>query len=116
MPSTHRARPHRRQYICENLEAFADYREQLFMCNAPSAGRRRCDDSGIRRRTLWRAIADGLAGIAVPLLDGGRVHGVINVTWPKSVRIVEDTVRDCLGDLQAAATEIVDTLRSVPEI
>jgi IclR family transcriptional regulator, mhp operon transcriptional activator len=59
---------------------------------------------------------DGLAGIAVPLIDRGRVHGVINVIWPKSARSVEDMVRDCLGDLQAAATEIVDTLRSAPEI
>jgi IclR family mhp operon transcriptional activator len=61
-------------------------------------------------------LPDGLAGVAVPLLDRGRVHGVINVIWPKSARSVEDMVGACLGDLQAAAAEIVDTLRSAPEI
>ena len=50
-------------------------------------------------------LPDGLAGIAVPLLDRARVHGVINVIWPKSARTVEEMVRDCLGDLKAAAAE-----------
>ena len=59
---------------------------------------------------------DGLAGMAVPLLDRGRVHGVINVIWPKSARTIEEMVRDCLGDLQAAAAEIVTALRSEPRI
>jgi IclR family transcriptional regulator, mhp operon transcriptional activator len=61
-------------------------------------------------------LPDGLAGIAVPLLDRARVHGVINVIWPKSARTVEDMVRDCLGDLKAAAAEIVKALRSEPRI
>lgn len=59
-------------------------------------------------------LPDGLAGIAVPLLDRGRVHGVINVIWPKSARTLEDMVRDCLGDLQRAAAEIVNALRNEP--
>ena len=61
-------------------------------------------------------LPDGLAGIAVPLLDRGRVHGAINVIWPKSARTIEEMVRDCLGDLEAAAAEIVNTLRSEPRI
>jgi IclR family mhp operon transcriptional activator len=61
-------------------------------------------------------LPDGLAGIAVPLLDRARVHGVINVIWPKSARTVEEMVRDCLGDLKAAAAEIVKALRSEPRI
>jgi IclR family mhp operon transcriptional activator len=54
---------------------------------------------------------DGLAGIAVPLLDGRRVHGVINIIWAKAARKVDDMVQDHLADLQNAATEIVRLLR-----
>ena len=57
-------------------------------------------------------LPDGLAGIAVPLQDRGRVHGVINIIWPRSARSIEDMVKDCLADLQAAAADIVTTLRS----
>ena len=56
-------------------------------------------------------LPDGLAGIAVPLLDRGRVHGVINVIWPRAARPVEDVVRECLPPLRAAAEEIVTELR-----
>jgi IclR family mhp operon transcriptional activator len=59
---------------------------------------------------------DGLAGIAVPLLDRGRVHGVINIIWPKPARTVEEMVAQCLPDLQSAAAEIVRSLRQRPEI
>jgi IclR family mhp operon transcriptional activator len=54
---------------------------------------------------------DGLAGIAVPLRDGTRVHGVINIIWPRAARPIDDVVRDCLPDLRAAAEEIVTELR-----
>lgn len=54
---------------------------------------------------------DGLAGIAVPLLDRGRVHGVINIIWPKPARTIEEMVTQCLPSLQAAAAEIVSSLR-----
>ena len=57
---------------------------------------------------------DDFAGIAVPLLDRGRVHGVINVIWPKSARTLDEMVRYCLGDLQRAAAEIVTALRNEP--
>jgi IclR family mhp operon transcriptional activator len=54
---------------------------------------------------------DGLSGIAVPLLDGRRVHGVINIIWAKAAKTVDDMVRDHLADLQAAAGEIVVSLQ-----
>ena len=58
-----------------------------------------------------RPFPDGLAGIAVPLLDRDRVHGVINIIWVKAARSVDDMLRDHLRDLQSAATEIVGSLR-----
>jgi IclR family mhp operon transcriptional activator len=58
-----------------------------------------------------RQTPDGLAGIAVPLADRTRVHGVINIIWAKSAKEIDDMVRDHLAHLQAAATEIVESLR-----
>jgi IclR family transcriptional regulator, mhp operon transcriptional activator len=55
---------------------------------------------------------DGLAGIAVPLLDGGRVYGVINIIWAKAAHSVEDMARHHLADLQDAAAEIAVSLRT----
>jgi IclR family mhp operon transcriptional activator len=55
---------------------------------------------------------DGLAGIAVPLLDAKRVHGVINIIWAKAARELDHMVRDHLADLQNAAAEIVESLRN----
>jgi IclR family mhp operon transcriptional activator len=54
---------------------------------------------------------DGLCGMAVPLLDGSRVHGVINILWTEAAKTVDDMVKDHLGDLQTAARDIVDSLR-----
>jgi IclR family transcriptional regulator, mhp operon transcriptional activator len=54
---------------------------------------------------------DGLAGMAVALRDRSRVHGVINIIWPRAARAIEDMVRDCLPALRAAADEIVAELR-----
>ena len=54
---------------------------------------------------------DGLAAIALPLLDRGRVHGSINIMWVKSAFSVEEFTKLHLGDLQAAAIEIVDSIR-----
>jgi IclR family mhp operon transcriptional activator len=59
-----------------------------------------------------RQAPDGLAGIAVPLLDRGRVHGVVNIIWAKAARSIDDMVRDHLIDLQNAAAEIVQSLRN----
>ncbi len=58
-----------------------------------------------------RQVPDGLAGIAVPLRDRSRVHGVINIIWPQAARSTDDMVKDCLPDLLAAAEEIVTELR-----
>jgi len=59
-------------------------------------------------------IDDGLAAIAVPLLDRTRVHGSINLLWIRTAFAVEEFAARHLGDLQAAAAEIVDTLRQQP--
>src|SRR5262245_16165435 len=55
---------------------------------------------------------DGLAAIAVPLLDRTRVHGSINILWVKSAFTPEQFAARHLADLQEAAAEIVRSLRS----
>jgi IclR family transcriptional regulator, mhp operon transcriptional activator len=59
-------------------------------------------------------IDDGLAGIAVPLLDRTRVHGSINLLWIRTAFTVQDFAARYLADLQGAAAEIVDSLRQQP--
>jgi IclR family mhp operon transcriptional activator len=54
---------------------------------------------------------DGLASIAVPLLDRPRVHGSINILWISAAFAVEDFASRHLADLQAAAHEIVSALQ-----
>jgi IclR family transcriptional regulator, mhp operon transcriptional activator len=54
---------------------------------------------------------DGLAAIAVPLLDRTRVHGSINILWIKTAFTVEEFAVRHLAALQAAAAEIVETLQ-----
>ncbi len=56
-------------------------------------------------------VPDGLAAIAVPLVDGSKVHGVINLLWAKAARSVDDMAQSHLHDLQSAAQSIVETLR-----
>jgi IclR family mhp operon transcriptional activator len=55
---------------------------------------------------------DGLAAIALPLLDRNRVHGAVNILWVKTAFTVEEFVNRHLADLQGAAREIMDHLRS----
>jgi IclR family transcriptional regulator, mhp operon transcriptional activator len=55
---------------------------------------------------------DGLAAIAVPLLDRTRVHGSINILWIKTAFTIEDFAARHLADLQAAGSEIVASLRT----
>ena len=57
-------------------------------------------------------IDDGLAAIAVPLLDRTRVYGSINILWIRTAFTVEEFADRHLADLQAAAAEIVSSLRS----
>ena len=54
---------------------------------------------------------DGLAAIVVPLKDGTRVHGSINILWIKTAFTVEEFAARHLADLQAAAAEIVASVR-----
>jgi IclR family mhp operon transcriptional activator len=54
---------------------------------------------------------DGLAAIVVPLQDGARVHGSINILWIKTAFTVEEFAARHLADLQAAAREIVESVR-----
>ena len=55
---------------------------------------------------------DGLAGIAVPLLDRTRVHGSINILWIRTALTVEECAARHLADLRAAASEIVKSLQA----
>jgi IclR family mhp operon transcriptional activator len=55
---------------------------------------------------------DGLAAIAVPLLDRSRVHGSINILWVRTAFTTEQFAERHLADLQAAAAEIVSSIRT----
>jgi IclR family mhp operon transcriptional activator len=55
---------------------------------------------------------DGLAAIAVPLLDRTRVHCSINILWIRTAFTVENFADRHLADLQTAASEIVSSLRA----
>jgi IclR family transcriptional regulator, mhp operon transcriptional activator len=57
---------------------------------------------------------DGLAGIAVPLLDRTRVHGSINILWIRTALTIEECAARHLADLKAAASEIVESVRNRP--
>jgi IclR family mhp operon transcriptional activator len=54
-----------------------------------------------------------LAGIAIPLQDGSRVHGSINILWIKTAFTVEEFSARHLPDLQAAGQEIVAALKTI---
>ena len=54
---------------------------------------------------------DGLAAIALPLADRTRVHGSINILWVKTAFTIEEFAARHLADLEAAAAEIVGSLR-----
>jgi IclR family mhp operon transcriptional activator len=56
--------------------------------------------------------SDGLLAIAVPLRDGPRVVGAINIVWLRTAFAVEAFAARHLSDLQAAAAEIVGSLRT----
>src|SRR5262245_50994829 len=54
---------------------------------------------------------DGLAAIAVALVDGPRVYGAMNILWIKTAFTVEQFAAMHLTDLQEAACEIVSWLQ-----
>src|SRR4029078_13088457 len=51
--------------------------------------------------------ADGLLSIAVPLRDGTRVLGAVNMLWMRPAHSVEAFAAKYLQELQAASAEIV---------
>jgi IclR family mhp operon transcriptional activator len=55
--------------------------------------------------------ADGLLSIALPLRDGARILGAINMLWLRPAYTVEAFAAQYLPELQAAAAEIVGKLR-----
>jgi len=54
---------------------------------------------------------DGLAGIAIPLHNGSRVYGSINILWIRAAFTVEEFAALHLADLRAAGREIVASLK-----
>jgi IclR family mhp operon transcriptional activator len=55
---------------------------------------------------------DGLAGMAIPLQDGRRVYGSINILWIKTAFTIEEFAGRHLADLQAAGREIVAAVKT----
>jgi IclR family transcriptional regulator, mhp operon transcriptional activator len=55
---------------------------------------------------------DGLAGMAVALRDGKRVYGAVNILWIRTAFTIEQFAAMHLRDLQAAANEIVASVRT----
>jgi len=55
---------------------------------------------------------DGLAAIALPLVDRSRVHGAINILWVKTAFPIEEFARRHLSDLRNSAEEIVNSLHA----
>ncbi len=95
----------------ENLLARDTKRMERILAETRSRGYATRDPSFVGG-AYGRQIPDGLSAIAVPLPDRGRVHGVINLLWIRAARTVEEMAREHLADLQAAAAEIVETLRN----
>lgn len=57
-------------------------------------------------------VLDGTWGISVPLLGRRRVFGCLNLIWVHRAGSTSTMVRRHLGDLQAAAREIVEVLET----
>jgi IclR family mhp operon transcriptional activator len=55
-------------------------------------------------------IDDGLAGMAIPLQDGKRVYGSINILWIKTAFTIEEFAARHLADLRDAGQEIIKGL------
>jgi IclR family mhp operon transcriptional activator len=53
-----------------------------------------------------------LASIAIPLRDGARVMGSINIVWLKNAFSIEAFAARHLHELQDVAAEIVGSVRS----
>jgi IclR family transcriptional regulator, mhp operon transcriptional activator len=55
--------------------------------------------------------SDGLFSISVPLRDGSRVLGAMNMLWLKNAFSIEAFAARHLGELQNVAAEIVSSVR-----
>jgi IclR family transcriptional regulator, mhp operon transcriptional activator len=99
----------RRSDLPENRLARDEKRLQQILAETRARGYATRDPSFVGG-AYGRQAPDGLAGIAVPLLDGKRVHGVINIIWTKAAKSVEQMALEHLDDLRAAAAEIVRSL------
>ncbi len=69
-------------------------------------------DSGFIGGVYRTPTDDGLAGMAVPLLDGTRVYGSINILWIRTALTIEESAARYLADLKAAASEIVKSIQA----
>jgi IclR family mhp operon transcriptional activator len=99
----------RRSDLPENRLARDEKRLQQILAETRARGYATRDPSFVGG-AYGRQAPDGLAGIAVPLLDGKRVHGVINIIWTKAAKSIEQMALEHLDDLRGAATEIVRSL------
>ena len=63
--------------------------------------------------TMASFMGDGLNAILVPLREENGVLGCINLVWVRQAIEIKDFVAEHLEDLQAAATEIVETYCTV---
>jgi IclR family mhp operon transcriptional activator len=93
----------------ENRLAYDSKRLDRILAEARRRGYATRDDAGLIYKGL--PYDDGLAAIAVALSDGTRVYGSINILWIKTAFTVEEFAARHLTDLQAAAQEIVSSLR-----
>jgi IclR family transcriptional regulator, mhp operon transcriptional activator len=59
---------------------------------------------------------DGLAAIAVPVWDGTRVYGSVNILWIKTAFAVEEFAARHLHDLKSAASDIAASMRNRPKL
>jgi IclR family mhp operon transcriptional activator len=57
-----------------------------------------------------RPFDDGLAGIAVPIKNGERIYGTINILWVRRALTEKNLVKMHLKDLEGAAIEIASSI------
>jgi IclR family mhp operon transcriptional activator len=101
----------RRSSLPENRLAHDPKRFERILAEVRSRGYATRDPSFVGG-AYGRQIPDGLAAIAVPLVDRTRVHGVINLLWARAARTVDDMAKGHLADLQTAARDIIATLHN----
>lgn len=71
----------------------------------------RTDDFGGDLNEPRNMMDDKRLSIAVPIQDGKDVIAVINITWNREVRSLDEIIEDHLTDLLKASKEISDTLQ-----